>query len=96
MNQNIVDYYQKVREDESLRTVYATCEDLDQVMETAVEEGRKLGFSFTKDEAMTVGLDLEALRGATSNDDELNDFELELVAAGFPVATSNSPNSITS
>jgi len=89
MNRNIVDYYQKVREDKALQAAYAGCENIDQIVETAVNEGGKLGFSFTKEEAAAIGFDIEALHGAATNDDELSDFELELVAAGLPINCSS-------
>ena len=89
MNQNIVSFYQKVRTDDRLIATLSECETLDEIMETAVEEGGKLGFHFTKDEAMAAGMDLDAMQANLMNGDELNDFELELIAAGLPINCSS-------
>ena len=89
MHKNIIEYYQRVRDDEALQAAYSTCENTDQMFEIAVEEGRKLGLAFSKEDAMAVGFDVEALHGAATNDDELSDFELALVAAGLPINCSS-------
>ncbi len=82
MNQNIVDYYQTVRQDKALQAAYAGCENFDQIIEKAVDEGRKLGFSFTKEEALAAGMNFKALCSQAANDDELTEFELEMISAG--------------
>lgn len=87
MNQNIIDFYQVLRDDDAMIASLARCETVDEIMETAVEEGGKLGFHFTKQEAIAAGMDIDALRANVMNDDELNDFELELIAAGAPINT---------
>ncbi len=88
MNRNIIEYCQKVQEDDALQAAYAGCENTEQMCEIAVEEGRKLGFFFTKEDALATGFSFERLQDAASNDSELSDFELELVAAGLPVNVS--------
>ncbi|MEQ8503913.1 MAG: Nif11-like leader peptide family natural product precursor [Rhodospirillales bacterium] len=89
MNQDIISYYRKLREDEGLRAAYANCESVEQVMQTAVEQGTTLGFSFSKEEAMEIGYDIQVLHDLAANDDELSDFELELISAGSPVSCNN-------
>lgn len=85
MNQNIIDFYQVLRNDDAMLASLARCETVDDIMEVAVEEGGKLGFHFTKEEAMAAGMDIDTLRANVMNDDELNDFELELISAGLPI-----------
>lgn len=85
MNQNIIDFYQVLRNDDAMLASLARCETVDDIMEVAVEEGGKLGFHFTKEEAMAAGMDIDTLHANVMNDDELNDFELELIAAGVPI-----------
>lgn len=82
MNQNIIDFYQVLRNDDAMLASLSRCDTMDEIMEVAVEEGAKMGFHFTKDEAMAAGMDIDTLRANVMNDDELNDFELELIAAG--------------
>ena len=89
MNQNIIDFYQTLRNDEAMLASMSRCETVDQIMEIAVEEGAKLGFHFTKEEAMVAGMDINTLRASVMNDDELNDFELELISAGLPINCSS-------
>lgn len=84
MNQHIIDFYKKLREDDAMIATLAKGQTHEQVMEIAVDEAAKLGFHFTLEEAMAVGMDIDTLRATVMNDDELNDFELELIAAGFP------------
>jgi len=89
MNQNIIDFYQTLRNDEAMLASMSRCETVDQIMEIAVEEGAKLGFHFSKEEAMAAGMDIDTLRASVMNDDELNDFELELISAGLPINCSS-------
>ena len=89
MDRNIIEYCQKVQEDEALQAAYAECQNTEQMCEIAVEEGRKFGFFFTKDDALASGFSFERLQEAASNDGELSDLELELVAAGLPIKCSS-------
>lgn len=89
MNQNIIDFYQTLRNDDAMLASLSRCETVDEIMETAVEQAGKLGFHFTKEEAMAVGMDIDTLRASVMNDDELNDFELELISAGLPINCSS-------
>ena len=89
MNQHIIDFYQVLRDDDAMLASLSQCETVDEIMEVAVEEGGKLGFHFTKEEAMLAGMDIETLRASVMNDDELNDFELELISAGLPINCSS-------
>lgn len=89
MNKNIIEYYLQVHEDDALQAAYSGCESTEQMAEIAVDQGRALGFFFTKEDALATGLNIEALKNAASNDGELSDFELELVAAGLPINCSS-------
>ena len=82
MNQNIIGFYQTLRDDDVMIASLGKGETMEQIMEIAVDEAAKLGFSFTKEEALAIGMDIDTLRANVMNDDELNDFELELIAAG--------------
>ncbi len=87
MNQAIVEFYAKARNDEQLIAMLSKCATLDELADTATAEAGKLGFHFTKEEAKAAGMDIASLRSAVMNDDELNDFELEMVAAGTTIKT---------
>lgn len=82
MNQNIIDFYQKVRADDVLIGAFSNTQTADEMADVAVAEGSKLGFHFSKEEAKAAGSDIDSLRANVMNDDELNDFELELISAG--------------
>lgn len=85
MNQNIVKFYARLRNDEHLLEALNTCNSLDEAADLACVEARKLGFNFTKEEVLATDFDIQALHDAAANDHELNDFELELVAGGTQV-----------
>lgn len=88
MNQNIVGYYQKIRANAVLHDTFSTCESMEQVAETAIKEGRKLGFHVSKDEALAVGMDTDTFRADATNGGGLNDFELDLIAASLSISCS--------
>ncbi|MFO7482215.1 hypothetical protein [Oceanibaculum nanhaiense] len=82
MNQDIVGFYQRLRVNDRLLAILSKGDTVEGIMEIAVEEAGKLGFHFTKEEALAIGMDIDTLRANVMIDDELNDFELELIAAG--------------
>lgn len=84
MNQNIIGYYKQMRVSEDLLAAFAHSKDFEDMIDIAVEQGGKLGFSFTKEEALAAGLNFKALCSQAANDDELTEFELEMISAGAP------------
>lgn len=85
MNQNIIDFYQVLRSDAKLVETLMKHEGTDELLEAATSEAKKLGFHFTKEEALTAGMNIDALRAESANDEELSDFELELISAGTQI-----------
>jgi hypothetical protein len=67
MNKNIIEYYLQVHEDDALQAAYSGCESTEQMSEIAVEQGRKLGFFFTKEDALATGFDFETLQNAANS-----------------------------
>ncbi|HBC07537.1 MAG TPA: hypothetical protein DC046_08140 [Rhodospirillaceae bacterium] len=85
MNQNIIEYYRQLRVSEDLMAAFSLSKTPEDVADTAVEQGDKLGFSFTKEEALAAGMNFKALCNEAANDDELTEFELEMISAGTSV-----------
>lgn len=88
MNQNIIDFYATLRSDAQLVQTFMSCESAEQLLDLATTEAQKRGFHFTKEEAIAAGMNIEALSSGSANDDELNDFELELISAGTQIKCS--------
>lgn len=85
MNQDIIDFYQILRKDDAIIAELSALETADEILDTAVIRGGMLGFHFTKEEASAASRGMDAFRANLANDDELSDFELDLIAAGSPL-----------
>lgn len=90
MNDNIIEFYKKVRTDDELIAAFADAESATDTAKIAVREGAKLGLYFTEEEAAAAAINIDALRAGAVNDDELNEFELEMIAAGAGPSTTTS------
>lgn len=90
MNQDIIDFYRAVRSDDAIIAALAVAKTPEDMAALAVHEGERLGFHFSTEAAKAAVMDLNGLCAKAVNDDELNDFELEMIAAGAPPShTSN-------
>mgnify|MGYP003627878326 CR=1 FL=1 len=78
-------FYKFVRRDDKMVNMFKNISDEALFIKTAVELGHKHGYIFSTDEAATALAQFDSFIEAASNDDELTDFELEMVAAGIPI-----------
>ncbi len=85
MNANVIEFYKKVRADQSLIQALAEGKNDDMFAEIAVEKAAELGIHLETEDAIDALDHLETLVRQAANDDSLQDFELELVSAGIPV-----------
>ena len=81
-------FYKFVRRDDQMVNMFKNISDEALFITTAVELGHKHGYIFSTDEAATALAQFDSFIEAASND-ELTDFELEMVAAGLPINCSS-------
>lgn len=87
MNANVIEFYRKARTDQGLMEALSEGKTLEGISEIAVKRAAEMGIQLqTGDVLATLGQMAEFIPAAV-NDDELTDFELELVAAGAPPAS---------
>ena len=82
MNTTVIDFYKFARTNPEIVTQLSAERDPEAFLARAVEAGREAGFDFSLEEARLELTDLPQLINDIANDDELTDFELELVSAG--------------
>ena len=84
MNSTVVDFYKFARTNPEIIAKLSEKCDQEVFLARTVEAGQAAGFSFSLEEARHGLADISQLVEDIANDDELTDFELELVSAGFP------------
>ncbi len=84
MSDAVMEFYKVARRDKEIVDLLSGISDEAMFIKTAMELGREKGFVFTAEEAGSAISEFEVLIEHASNDDELTDFELEMVAAGAP------------
>lgn len=82
LNKEVVEFYRVARVDNTLMETLSAAQSTDDLARVAVREAGKLGFHFTEQEAKAASMDIASLCNSAVNDDELTDFELEMIAAG--------------
>ncbi len=85
MNDAVMEFYKVARRDNEMVSLLAGIEDETLFISTVVKLGREKGFVFTAEEAGAAISQFEGFIEHAANDDELTDFELEMVAAGIPI-----------
>lgn len=88
MNNNIIEFYRAVRQDQPLFDQLVTMQDADQLVEAVMSAGPKFGFDLTQDDVRQGLNSLTEIIAEVGNDEELTDFELEFVSAGGNIDTS--------
>ena len=89
MSDAVMEFYKVARRDNEMVSLLAGIEDEALFIKTAMELGREKGFVFTAEEAGSAISQFDGFIEDVSNDDELTDFELEMVAAGIPINCSS-------
>ncbi|MRG73950.1 hypothetical protein GH722_19505 [Alphaproteobacteria bacterium HT1-32] len=89
MSDAVMEFYKVARRDDEMVSLLAGIEDEALFIKTAMELGREKGFVFTAEEAGAAISQFDGFIEDVSNDDELTDFELEMVAAGLPINCSS-------
>ncbi len=84
MNPNIIALYQIIREDAQIQAELSGL-DTEPYADVIMGYAAKHNLSFSRNEAISAIIECDQLVLSAVNDDELTDFELELVAAGVPL-----------
>jgi len=89
MSDAVMEFYKVARRDKEIVDLLSGISDEAMFIKTVMELGREKGFVFTAEEAGSAISEFDSFIEAASNDDELTDFELEMVAAGLPINCSS-------
>lgn len=95
MNDNVVALYQKIRTDGRLIAQFESCDGPEALVQQALIISSKLGVQVERQDLEAAVADLGSLIQSAANEDELTDFELEFVSAGFPINCSGGADSMT-
>ena len=82
MNANIIEFYKKVRTDQGLIEALSEGQTAEQVSEIAVKKAAEMGITLETADVIAALDQFQELAADAANDDELTEFELELIAAG--------------
>ncbi|HBT41522.1 MAG TPA: hypothetical protein DIW51_08550 [Rhodospirillaceae bacterium] len=85
MNANVIEFYKKVRTDQGLIEALSEGKTAEQVSEIAVKKAAEMGITLETADVIAALGQFQELAAGAANDDELTEFELELVAAGNAV-----------
>ncbi|MFA7431308.1 MAG: Nif11 family protein [Rhodospirillaceae bacterium] len=88
MNSDLIDFYRSVRSDDALHAKLTAIKDPQANIEAIIAEARSRNLSVSAEDIAAALTDTAGFLQAAVNDDELNDGELELVAAGVPMMPS--------
>lgn len=86
MNANIIEFYKKVRTDQGLIEALSEGKSTEEISAIAIEKAAEMGIELEPAEVGEAIGSFDKLATAAANDDELTDFELELIAAGYGVS----------
>ena len=87
MNANVIEFYRKVRTDQGLIEALSEGKSVEEISEIAVTKAAEMNMPLRTDDVLAVSGNLNDVIAAAVNDDELTEFELELVAAGVPMTS---------
>lgn len=82
MNANVIEFYQKVRTDQGLIEALSEGKTAEEISEIAVKKAAEMDLRLEKADVIAACDRFKELVAAAANDDELTEFELELIAAG--------------
>ncbi|MFA7431309.1 MAG: Nif11-like leader peptide family RiPP precursor [Rhodospirillaceae bacterium] len=82
MSNDLIEFYRAVRGDDALRAKLSAIIDPEEAAEAIMAEARARNFAVSAEDITAALSDFGGFLKAAVNDDELNDDELELVAAG--------------
>lgn len=83
MNANVIEFYKKVRADQGLIEALSEGKTTEEFSEIAVKKAAEMGITLEMSDVIAATGQFKHVI-SVANDDELTDFELELVAAGVP------------
>ncbi len=86
MNANVIEFYKKVRTNQGLIEALSEGQTAEQVSEIAVKKAAEMGITLETADVIAALDQFQELAADAANDDELTEFELELVAAGNAVS----------
>ncbi|MAN81467.1 MAG: hypothetical protein CMM77_05195 [Rhodospirillaceae bacterium] len=82
MNTNVVEFYKKVRTDQNLIEALSEGKTTEEFIKAAVNKAAEMGITLQQDDVVTACRNFEDLCKLAANDDELTEFELEMISAG--------------
>tara|TARA_R110001592_G_scaffold361214_1_gene671318 strand:- start:15898 stop:16200 length:303 start_codon:yes stop_codon:yes gene_type:complete len=82
MNANVVEFYKKVRTDQGLIEALSEGKTTEEFTKIAVTKAAEMGIALQADDIVAACGQFDELCKLAANDDELTDFELEMIAAG--------------
>lgn len=82
MNANVIEFYKKVRTDKGLQEALSEGNTVEEISEIAVAKAGEAGIQLEKSDVLVAMGQMKEIVSAVANDDELTEFELEMVAAG--------------
>ncbi|MEQ9557337.1 MAG: hypothetical protein RIG67_16320 [Rhodospirillales bacterium] len=83
MNTNVVEFYKKVRTDQGLIEALSEGKTAEEMSAIAVKKAAELGITLQQDDVVAACGNFEELCKLAANDDELTEFELEIISAGY-------------
>ena len=85
MTTSAEDFYRIARTDDEILDRLSGIQDEAVFIGTIEDIARERGFSLTSEEIRLAIFNLTEIVQSVANDDELTDFELEMIAAGIPI-----------
>ncbi|MCF3630555.1 hypothetical protein RJ527_04815 [Thalassospiraceae bacterium LMO-SO8] len=82
MNTNVVEFYKKVRTDQNLIEALSEGKTTEEFIKTAVDKAAEMGITLQQDDIVAACGNFAELCKLAANDDELTEFELEMISAG--------------
>ncbi|MEQ9557336.1 MAG: hypothetical protein RIG67_16315 [Rhodospirillales bacterium] len=82
MNANVVEFYKKVRTDQGLIEALSEGKTAEELSTIAVNKAAEMGITLQMDDVVAACGNFEELCKLAANDDELTEFELEVIAGG--------------
>ncbi|MAN81468.1 MAG: hypothetical protein CMM77_05190 [Rhodospirillaceae bacterium] len=93
MNANVVEFYKKVRTDQGLIEALSEGKTAEEMSAIAVKKAAELGITLQQDDVVAACNNFTELCKLAANDDELTEFELEIISAG--VSADGGPSGVT-
>ena len=93
MNANVIEFYKKVRTDKGLIEALSEGKTAEEFYTIAVDKAAEVGITLQEDDVKEACEKFGELRVLAANDDELTEFELEMVSAGATIY--NPPSGMT-